>query len=64
MSAKANGKPHQDAVTKRNLFKEQDIRTFINAAGTLTFMSGCLMQDEVVNTISNTSKNFCMLDEV
>jgi len=49
---------------KRNLFKELNIRTFINAAGTLTYMTGCLMQDEVVETISSTSKDFCMLDEV
>jgi L-seryl-tRNA(Ser) seleniumtransferase len=49
---------------KRDLFKELGVRTFINAAGTLTFMTGSLMQDEVVDTIVSTSKEFCLLDEV
>lgn len=49
---------------KRNLFKELGIRTFINAAGTLTYMTGSLMHDEVLEAINSTSKDFCMLDEV
>lgn len=47
-----------------DLYKELGIRTFINAAGTLTYMTGSLMQDQVVQTISNTSKQYCMLDEL
>ena len=34
----------------RDLFKELGVRTFINAAGTLTYMTGSLMQDEVLET--------------
>jgi uncharacterized pyridoxal phosphate-dependent enzyme len=49
---------------KRNLFKELGIRTFINAAGTYTAMSGCLMQDEVMDTIRSTSREFAMIEEV
>lgn len=49
---------------KRNLFKELGIRTFINAAGTYTFMTGSLMRDEVVEAIQATSHDFCLLDEV
>lgn len=49
---------------KRNLFKELGIRTFINAAGTYTFMTGSLMQDEVVEAWESASKEFCILDEV
>lgn len=49
---------------KRDLFKELNIRTFINAAGTLTFMTGSLMHDYVVETINATSKDFCLLDEL
>ena len=49
---------------KRNLFKELGIRTFINAAGTYTFMTGSLMQEEVVEAIRSTSKEFCLLDEL
>jgi uncharacterized pyridoxal phosphate-dependent enzyme len=49
---------------KRDLFKELGIRTFINAAGTLTYMTGSLMQDEVLDAIVSTSKDLCLLDEV
>lgn len=52
------------APKKRNIIEELGIRTFINAAGTLTYMSGCIMQEEVVDTIESTSKHFCMIDEV
>ncbi|MEI6048495.1 MAG: aminotransferase class V-fold PLP-dependent enzyme [Bacteroidota bacterium] len=52
------------AAAKRDLFTELDIRTFINAAGTYTAMSGCLMQDDVVEAIRSTSKKFAMIDEV
>jgi uncharacterized pyridoxal phosphate-dependent enzyme len=48
----------------RNLAKELGIRTFINAAGTYTMMTGSLMQDEVVETIQGAAKDFMMLDEV
>jgi uncharacterized pyridoxal phosphate-dependent enzyme len=49
---------------KRELFKEFGVRTFINAAGTLTYMTGSLMHDEVLEAINSTSKEFCLLDEV
>src|SRR5690606_16396899 len=46
------------------LFKELGVRTFINAAGTLTYMTGSLMQDKVIQAIQDTSNQFCMLDEL
>ncbi|HTE09140.1 MAG TPA: aminotransferase class V-fold PLP-dependent enzyme [Flavitalea sp.] len=49
---------------KRDLFKELGIRTFINAAGTYTFMTASLMHESVVDTIRNTSTDFCLLDEL
>ena len=52
------------AAAPRNLAKELGIRTFINAAGTYTAMTGSLMQDEVVDTIQQSSNQFMMLDEV
>ena len=52
------------ATVKRDLFKELGVRTFINAAGTYTAMTGSLMQDIVVDTIADASREFCMLDEV
>jgi uncharacterized pyridoxal phosphate-dependent enzyme len=56
--------PNTAPAPKRDLFKELGIRTFINAAGTYTAMSGCLMQDDVVDAIRSTSKEFAMIDEV
>lgn len=49
---------------KRDLFKELGIRTFINAAGTFTMMTGSLMHDYVLDAIQGGSSEFCMLDEV
>src|SRR6187402_2665994 len=49
---------------KRDLFKEFGVRTFINAAGTLTYMTGSLMHDEVLEAINSTAKDFCLLDEI
>ncbi|HEX9512500.1 MAG TPA: aminotransferase class V-fold PLP-dependent enzyme [Puia sp.] len=49
---------------KRDLFKELGIRTFINAAGTYTAMTGSLMHDFVLETINDASKDFCFLDEL
>ncbi|WP_031526613.1 aminotransferase class V-fold PLP-dependent enzyme [Dyadobacter crusticola] len=51
-------------VPARNLAKELGIRTFINAAGTYTAMTGSLMHEEVMETIQGASKDFMMLDEV
>ncbi|MEI6141776.1 MAG: selenocysteine synthase [Mariniphaga sp.] len=49
---------------KRNLFKELGIRTFINAAGTFTAMSGSLMHEEVLDALRSTGHEFAMIDEV
>jgi L-seryl-tRNA(Ser) seleniumtransferase len=56
--------PAAPAPAKRDLFSELGIRTFINAAGTYTAMSGCLMRDEVVETINASAKEFAFIDEV
>lgn len=62
-SAFASSSPKKEPP-KRDLFKEFGVRTFINAAGTLTFMTGSLMHDEVLEAINNSSKEFCMMDEL
>lgn len=49
---------------KRNLFKELGVRTFINAAGTFTAMTGSLMHDYVLDAIQHGATEFCMLDEL
>lgn len=56
--------PASLSAGSRNLVKELGIRTFINAAGTYTAMTGSLMEDEVMQTIQAASRNFMMLDEV
>ncbi len=48
----------------RDLFKELGVRTFINAAGTYTMMTGSLMHDYVVEAIESAATQFCMLDEL
>lgn len=48
----------------RDLFKELGVRTFINAAGTFTAMTGSLMRPEVLNAINYSAQDFCMLDEL
>lgn len=62
-SALASATPKREPP-KRDLFKEFGVRTFINAAGTLTYMTGSLMHDEVLEAINNSSKEFCMMDEL
>jgi L-seryl-tRNA(Ser) seleniumtransferase len=48
----------------RNLFQELGLRTFINAAGTYTGLTGSTMHDYVVETIRDSSTQFCMLEEL
>lgn len=52
--------PHE----KRDIFKELGVRTFINAAGTYTAMTGSLMHDYVLEAIIHGSDQFCMMDEL
>jgi L-seryl-tRNA(Ser) seleniumtransferase len=63
-----NGFPFQSAIAsppaKRDLFKELGVRTFINAAATLTYMTGSLMHDYVLDAINDSSQEFCLLDEL
>ncbi len=51
-------------AAKRDLYKELGVRTFINAAGTYTAMTGSLMHDYVKETIMDASTDFCMMDEL
>lgn len=48
----------------RNFFKELGIRTFINAAGTYTSMTGSLMPKEVTEAISYGASEYVNLDEL
>ena len=48
----------------RDFFKELGLRTFINAAGTYTSMTGSLMQKEVTDAISYGATEYVNLDEL
>ena len=56
--------PPPPPSVKRNLFKELGVRTFINAAGTFTAMTGSLMHDYVIDAIQFGATEFCYLDEL
>ena len=49
---------------KRDLITELGLRTFINAAGTYTTMTASLMNEEVMEAIDSSSREFIMLNEV
>jgi uncharacterized pyridoxal phosphate-dependent enzyme len=56
-----------EAVAKtatRDFFKELGLRTFINAAGTYTSMTGSLMHDEVTSAIRYGATEYVNLDEL
>ena len=52
------------AVSKRDYFKELNVGTFINAAGTYTTLTASLMHPEVVAAIEYASKHFVRLTEL
>tara|TARA_B100001113_G_scaffold191122_1_gene156643 strand:+ start:972 stop:2189 length:1218 start_codon:yes stop_codon:yes gene_type:complete len=49
---------------RRNFFKELGLRTFINAAGTYTSMTGSLMPKEVIEAISYSADEYVNLDDL
>ena len=53
-----------DAITRRDYYKELGLRTFINAAGTYTSLTGCLMRESAVDAYNYASKQFVALDEL
>ena len=56
---------HTPAVTaSRNYFKELGVRTFINAAGTYTSMTGSLMPSEVTDAIRYATGEYVNLDDL
>jgi len=62
-----NGIPQNGYVSGlpyRDFFKELGLRTFINAAGTYTSMTGSLMIPEVLEAYRYATKEYVMLDEL
>ncbi|WP_416865201.1 MAG: aminotransferase class V-fold PLP-dependent enzyme [Imperialibacter sp.] len=52
------------AKPAQNLFKELGIRPLINARGTMTFLSGSLMEPEVMAAINATAHDFANMHEL
>ncbi len=52
------------SVMRRDYFKELGVRTFINAAGTYTAMTGCLMPPEVTDAIKYATGDYVNLDDL
>ncbi|MBL7699781.1 MAG: aminotransferase class V-fold PLP-dependent enzyme [Chitinophagaceae bacterium] len=53
-----------DDIPKRDILSELGVRTFINAAGTYTMLTGSLMTPEVMEAINAVSKKYVQLDEI
>lgn len=51
-------------LPNRDFFKEFGLRTFINATGTHTYLTGSLMRPEVMNAINLTSNHYVDLNEL
>ena len=49
---------------RRDYFRELGVRTFINAAGTYTAMSGCLMRPEVIDAYQYASQQYVNIDDL
>jgi len=56
--------PVPSQVIRRDYFKELGVRTFINAAGTYTFMTGCLMHPEVIDAYNYATNEYVFLDDL
>src|SRR5205823_7437714 len=61
-----SGQPAAAAETAppRDVIKELGVRTFINAAGTFTAMSGSLMAPEVMAAMQAASRKFVKLEDL
>jgi L-seryl-tRNA(Ser) seleniumtransferase len=60
----ANHSPAPAYASRRDYFKELGVRTFINAAGTYTFMTGCLMRPEVIEAYNYATNEYVLLDDL
>jgi len=65
-SANAESSPTQKSneTYNRDYYKELGLRTFINAAGTYTALTGCLIRDEAVEAYNYATKQYVALDEL
>src|ERR1700719_2863961 len=50
--------------TSSEIYANLGVRTFINAVGTLTLLSGTLVRPEVVQAMEQASRNFVVIHEL
>lgn len=60
----AVGQTSESLIYNRDYFKELGLRSFINAAGTYTALTGCIMRPEVMDAIQYASKQYVQLEDV
>lgn len=53
-----------ESSPRRDYFKDLGVRTFINAAGTYTAMTGCLMNQEVIDAYAYATNQYVNLDDL
>ncbi len=58
------GAEHLPIPGRRDYYKELGLRTFINAAGTYTSLTGCLIREEAVDAYNYASGQYVALDEL
>ena len=54
----------QESAAGRDVIKELGVRSFINAAGTFTALTGSLMRPEVVQAMQVAARKFVQLDDL
>ena len=54
----------QESAAGRDVIKELEVRSFINAAGTFTALTGSLMRPEVVQAMQVASRKYVQLDDL
>ncbi len=51
-------------MMRRDYYRELGLRTFINAAGTYTALTGCLIREEAIDAYNYASRQYVALDEL
>ena len=62
--ARPTGAAAQETLPGRDVLRELGVRTFINAGGTFTALTGSLMRPEVVAAIQVAAKKFVRIDDL
>ena len=62
--APAHAAAVQESASARDVIQELGVRSFINAAGTLTALTGSLMRPEVVAAMQVASRKYVKLEDL